>query len=71
VIEESGVAAAVLDHPATGVAWLADRLAARGIALRAGELLLAGSFTRPIWVARDDEYVADYGPLGTIEFRFA
>ena len=71
VIEESGVAAAVLDHPATGVAWLADRLSARGITLRAGELLLAGSFTRPIWVARGDEYVADYGPLGTIEFRFA
>lgn len=70
VIEESGVAAAVLDHPATGVAWLADRLSARGITLRAGELLLAGSFTRPIWVARGDEYVADYGPLGTVEFRF-
>ena len=71
VIEESGVAAAVLDHPATGVAWLADRLAARGVTLRAGELILAGSFTRPIWVRRGDDYVADYGPLGTIEFRFA
>lgn len=70
VIEESGVAAAVLDHPATGVAWLADRLGARGVTLRAGELLLAGSFTRPIWVARGDDYVADYGPLGTVEFRF-
>ncbi len=71
VIEESGVAAAVLDHPATGVAWLADRLAARGVTLRAGLLILAGSFTRPIWVRRGDDYVADYGPLGTIEFRFA
>ena len=70
VIEESGVAAAVLDHPAIGVAWLADRLTARGVTLRAGELILAGSFTRPIWVRRGDEYVADYGPLGTVEFRF-
>lgn len=70
VIEESGVAAAVLDHPATGVAWLADRLSVRGVTLRAGELLLAGSFTRPIWVARGDDYLADYGPLGTIGFRF-
>ena len=43
----------------------------RGVTLRAGELILAGSFTRPIWVRRGDEYVADYGPLGTIEFRFA
>ena len=71
VIEESGVAAAVLDHPANGVAWLANRLTARGVTLRAGELLLAGSFTRPIWVRRGDEYVADYGPLGTVEFGFA
>jgi 2-oxo-hept-3-ene-1,7-dioate hydratase len=69
-IEESGVAAAVLDHPARGVAWLADRLHGHGISLRAGELILAGSFTRPLWVARGDRYLADYGPLGTIEFRF-
>ena len=71
VIEESGVAASVLDHPANGVAWLADRLARHGVTLRAGELLLAGSFTRPLWVHRNDEFVADYGPLGTIEFSFA
>lgn len=70
VVEESGVAAAVLDHPANGIVWLADRLARHGVALRAGELLLAGSFTRPLWVRRGDEFVADYGPLGTIEFRF-
>ena len=70
VIEESGVAAAVLDHPANGIVWLADRLAAHDVGLRSGELLLAGSFTRPLWVHRGDEFVADYGPLGTIEFRF-
>jgi len=71
VIEESGVAGAVLDHPANGVAWLANRLHPLGVTLRAGELLLAGSFTRPLWVHRGDEFVADYGPLGTVEFRFA
>jgi 2-oxo-hept-3-ene-1,7-dioate hydratase len=70
VVEESGVAAAVLDHPANGIVWLADRLAHHDVVLRAGELLLAGSCTRPLWVHRGDEFVADYGPLGTIEFRF-
>lgn len=70
VVEESGVAAAVLDHPANGIVWLADRLAHHDVGLGAGELLLAGSFTRPLWVRRGDEFVADYGPLGTIEFRF-
>ncbi|MEJ3405207.1 2-oxo-hepta-3-ene-1,7-dioic acid hydratase [Rathayibacter sp. YIM 133350] len=70
-IEESGVAAAVLNHPANGVAWLAGKLASHGDRLEAGELVLAGSFTRPLWVEKGDTVLADYGPLGTIACRFA
>lgn len=70
-IEESGVAAAVLNHPAAGVAWLADKLAHHGDRLEAGEIVLAGSFTRPMWVEPGDTVLADYGPLGTIACRFA
>ncbi|MCF6386723.1 2-oxo-hepta-3-ene-1,7-dioic acid hydratase [Mycobacterium sp. MBM] len=69
-IEESGVAAAVLNHPATGVAWLANKLAAHGDRLEAGEVVLAGSFTRPMWVHPGDTVLADYGPMGTISCRF-
>jgi 2-oxo-hept-3-ene-1,7-dioate hydratase len=69
-IEESGVAAAVLNHPATGVAWLANKLAQHGDRLEAGEVVLAGSFTRPMWVHRGDTVLADYGPMGTISCRF-
>ena len=71
VIEESGVAAAVLNNPASGVAWLANKLAQHGDRLEAGDLVLAGSFTRPMWVERGDTVLADYGPLGTITCRFA
>ncbi|MFD6160997.1 2-oxo-hept-4-ene-1,7-dioate hydratase [Nocardia sp. NPDC060256] len=70
-IEESGVAAAVLNHPATGVAWLANKLGAHGDRLDAGEIVLAGSFTRPLWVEKGDTILADYGPMGTISCRFA
>src|SRR6516225_5664000 len=35
-IEESGVAAAVLGHPANGIAWLANKLAAHDVALDRG-----------------------------------
>jgi 2-oxo-hept-3-ene-1,7-dioate hydratase len=70
-IEESGVAAAVLNHPATGVAWLANKLAQHGDRLEAGEVVLAGSFTRPMWVHQGDTVLADYGPMGTISCRFA
>ncbi|GAA2001423.1 2-oxo-hept-4-ene-1,7-dioate hydratase [Microbacterium ulmi] len=69
-IEETGVAAGVLNHPATGVAWLANKLAQHGDGLEAGEIVLAGSFTRPVWVAAGDTVLADYGPLGTISCRF-
>lgn len=70
-IEESGVAAAVLNHPASGVAWLANKLAQHGTRLEAGEIILAGSFTRPMWVNRGDTVHADYGTLGAITCRFA
>jgi len=71
VIEESGVAAAVLNHPATGVAWLANKLAPWDECLEAGEIVLGGSFTRPTTALPGDTFHADYGPLGTISFRFA
>lgn len=69
-IEESGVAAAVLNHPATGVAWLANKLANHGGRLEAGEIILAGSFTRPMPVSPGDTVFADYRELGTITCRF-
>ena len=69
-IEETGVAAGVLGHPATGVAWLANKFAQHGARLEAGEIILAGSFTRPMWVGRGDSVRCDYGPLGVIECRF-
>lgn len=70
VIEESGVAAAVLNHPATGVAWLANKLAPWDEYLEEGEIVLGGSFTRPTNAAPGDTFHADYGRLGSIAFRF-
>jgi 2-oxo-hept-3-ene-1,7-dioate hydratase len=70
VIEESGLGAAVLNHPANGVAWLANKLAAYDEGLAAGEIVLGGSFTRPVACAAGDTLHADYGPLGSISVRF-
>jgi 2-oxo-hept-3-ene-1,7-dioate hydratase len=69
-VEETGVAAGVLGHPATGVAWLANKLHQHGARLESGEVILAGSFTRPVWVSRGDEVVCEYGPMGTVTCRF-
>lgn len=70
VIEETGLAAGVLNHPATGVAWLANKLAPFGEYLEAGEVVLGGSFTRPTPAVAGDTFHADYGPLGNVAFRF-
>jgi 2-oxo-hept-3-ene-1,7-dioate hydratase len=70
VVEETGLAAGVQGHPAIGVAWLAMKLAPWGECLAAGEIVLAGSFTRPIGAKKGDVFDADYGPLGRFEFRF-
>ena len=69
-IEETGLAAGVLNHPANGVAWLANRMAEHGGALKAGEVVLAGSFIRPIEAGKGDTIVADYGPYGTVSCYF-
>ncbi|MEH2542136.1 MULTISPECIES: 2-oxo-hept-4-ene-1,7-dioate hydratase [unclassified Bradyrhizobium] len=69
-IEETGIAAGVLNHPANGVAWLADRLAAQGEYLEAGEVVLAGSFTRPVEIIRGDTFHADYGRFGSVSCQF-
>jgi 2-oxo-hept-3-ene-1,7-dioate hydratase len=69
-VEETGLAAGVQGHPAVGVAWLARKLAPWGEGLKAGEVVLAGSFTRPVAAKKGDLFDADYGPLGRFEFRF-
>jgi 2-oxo-hept-3-ene-1,7-dioate hydratase len=71
VIEESGVAAAVLNHPANGVAWLANKLFSHGVGLSAGEVILGGSFTRPVAARRGDTFHIDYGSFGSISCHFA
>ena len=69
-IEETGLAAGVLGHPALGVAWLANRLGKNGVTLEAGHLVLAGSFTRVVFANRGDTLHGDFGPLGGVAVQF-
>ncbi|WP_417722021.1 fumarylacetoacetate hydrolase family protein [Salipiger sp.] len=70
VIEESGVSAAVMGHPAAGLAWLVNKLAPLGDGLKKGDIVLGGSFTRPVDIVSGDVIFADYGPLGSLGLRF-
>src|SRR4029450_13179480 len=70
-LEETGLAAGVLNHPATSVAWLANKIASNGLALEAGQVVLAGSFIRPIETRKGDTIQADYGPYDSVSCYFA
>ena len=70
-LEETGLAAGVLNHPATSVAWLANKIAPNGLALEPGQLVLAGSFIRPIETRKGDTIQTDYGHHGSVSCYFA
>jgi 2-oxo-hept-3-ene-1,7-dioate hydratase len=70
VVEETGLAAGVQGHPAVGIAWLANKLAPWGEYLQAGQIVLAGSFTKPVPAKAGDAFEVDYGPHGVLKFCF-
>ena len=70
VVEETGLAAGVQGHPAVGVAWLANKLAPWGEFLGSGEIVLAGSFTKPVPAKAGDSFDVDYCVHGQLQFKF-
>ena len=71
IVEETGLGAGILDHPARGIIWLAKRFAPHGINLEAGQYIMSGSFTRPVKVNPGDHFKADFGTMGTVELSFS
>jgi 2-oxo-hept-3-ene-1,7-dioate hydratase len=69
-IEETGVAAGVLGHPAVAIAWLANKVGRFGTVLEPGRVMLSGSFTRPVWPQKGDTLRADFGALGSLSVQF-
>ena len=70
-VEETGLGAGVLNHPARGIAWLANRLHQYGATIQAGQVVLAGSFVRPVEARHGDTITSDFGPHGTVSCYFA
>ena len=70
VVEETGLGAGVLDDPVTGILWLVQRLARYGQGLSAGDIVLSGSFIRPIEAPSGSRFHADFGPFGQVTLNF-
>lgn len=71
VVEETGLGAGVLDDPVTAVLWLVHRLAKYGDGISAGDVVLSGSFIRPIEAPPGSWFEADFGPFGQVTLTFA
>lgn len=70
-VEETGLGAGVLNDPCLGIAWLAKRLAQYGDGISAGDVVLSGSFIRPIETTHGCLIEADYGDFGKVSCSFA
>ena len=70
VVEETGLGAGVLDDPVTGILWLVHRLAAYGQGLKAGDVVLSGSFVRAIEAPPGSRFEADFGAFGSVSINF-
>jgi 2-oxo-hept-3-ene-1,7-dioate hydratase len=70
-VEETGLGAGVLNDPLLSVAWLANRLAHYGQSIKAGDVVLSGSFIRPVETTHGCLIEAEFGAFGNVSCRFA
>lgn len=69
-IVQLGAGAAVLGHPATAIAMLANMLSERGEILKAGTYILSGAITAAVSVKKGDNVTVKFQDLGSLSFRF-
>jgi len=69
-IVNTGAGAAVMGHPASSVAWLANKLGAFGIALEEGEIILSGALTAAVDAKAGDCFLMSFHGLGSVGVRF-
>lgn len=70
IVEETGLGAGVLDDPVTGIVWLIRRLHRYGQGLKAGDIVLSGSFVRAIEARPGSRFQADFGAFGSVALKF-
>ena len=70
-VEETGLGAGVLNDPIESVIWLARRMAQYGQSIAPGQIILSGSFIRPIECPSGTQISADFGDFGHVDISFA
>lgn len=70
-VEETGLGAGVLNDPVESVVWLARRMAQYGQSIEPGQIILSGSFIRPVECPSGAQIHADFGAFGSVDISFA
>lgn len=70
-VEETGLGAGVLNDPVMGIVWLAERMGQYGQRIEPGQVILSGSFIRPVECPAGSHVEADFGAFGHVEISFA
>lgn len=70
-VEETGMGAGVCNDPVSAVIWLASILASNERSIRPGDIILSGSFIRPIEACPGSRFLADFGEFGQLAIEFA
>ena len=77
VYEQSGVVVAtstafeVMGNPLNSLAWIANHLGARGLGLRAGDVVMTGSVSKILAAKAGDTVRATFTRLGSVSVTFA
>ncbi len=69
-VEETGLGAGVLNDPVESVVWLARRMAQYGQSIEPGQVILSGSFIRPVECPSGARITADFGAFGRVDLAF-
>ena len=69
-IEETGLGAGVLNDPLESVVWLARRMAQYGLTIEPGQVVLSGSFIRPVECPPGSNIQLDFGAFGSASVKF-
>jgi 2-keto-4-pentenoate hydratase len=65
-LRRTGTAAAALDHPMVSLTWLANELSHTGVGMKAGQMVSTGTLTGMLAPRPGEDYVADFGSLGSV-----
>ncbi|MFU8862685.1 MAG: 2-oxo-hept-4-ene-1,7-dioate hydratase [Rhodobacterales bacterium] len=69
-VEETGLGAGVLNDPVEAVVWLARRMALYDQRIESGQVILSGSFIRPVECPSGCRIHADFGAFGQASVKF-